>query len=380
MEFSRRKVLVAGGAAAVVTLAGGWRALTTPALAEAAGPWRRAGKGFADPRLDALSYAILAPNPHNRQPWRFTLVGGDTIDVACDLARRLPATDPFDRQIVIGFGCMLELLRIAAAERGYTATITPFPDGEDQPRLAGGRIARVRFVKGAAVRDPLFGAVLARRSTKEPFLERPVADAEVAALASALPAGVALGHSTPANHAALSANAIGAWETEQATPATRRESIALMRIGNAAVVAQPDGIDLGSPFMTGAGALGIVTPTSLDTPGSMAFQSGIDMYRSLVAATPRWVWLTTPGNTRADQLVAGAAWVRLNLAANARGLAVHPWSQALQEFPEMQERYRELRGLAGAGERGLQMFARLGFGPAVDPSPRWPLETKLVDV
>jgi hypothetical protein len=380
MAIDRRKLLVAGGAAAVVAFAGGAWGLTHPDLAEAAEPWRRAGKGFADPRLDALSYAILAPNPHNRQPWQFALVGSDMIDVACDLDRRLPATDPFDRQIVIGFGCMLELLRMAAAERGYRAEVTPFPDGEDQPRLAGGRIARVRLVKGEAARDPLFGAVLVRRSTKEPFAARPVPDAEVAALAAAVPAPIAFGHSSPANHDALSANAIAAWETEYATPATRRESIALMRIGNAAVVAKPDGIDLGGPFMTGARALGIVTPESLDTPGSMAYQSGVDQYRALVAGTPRWVWLTTPGNTRTDQLAAGAAWVRLNLAANAQGLAVHPWSQALQEFPEMAAHRRALLGLVSAGGARLQMFARLGYGPAVDPSPRWPLETKLVDV
>lgn len=380
MNASRRKILMVGGVAAAVTAAGGWIAVSTPSLSKASAPWLAAGKGFSDPRLEALSYAILAPNPHNRQPWQFALVGQDRIDVACDLDRRLPATDPFDRQIVIGFGCMIELLRQAAAELGYTAQVTPFPDGEETPRLAGGRIARIRFSADAPARDPLFGGILDRRSTKEPFLDRAVPACAYASLAKALPSGVGFGHPKSANeHAALSANAWRAWQIEHNTPATRRESIEAMRFGNAAVVAEPDGIDMGGPFLGAAHAVGIVTATTLDTPGSMAFQSGFDMYRAMLDATPSWIWLTTPGNTRTEQLAAGAAWVRLNLAATKGGLAVHPWSHALQEFPEMSAAYRELRGLVAPAGETVQMFARLGYGPPVPPSPRWPLEAKLVD-
>ena len=148
--------------------------------------------------------------------------------------------------------------------------------------------------------------------------------------------------------------------------------------GNAAVVAQPDGIDMGGAFFSAAHTFGVLTPEALDTPGSSAYSQGFDMYRALVDATPRWVWLTTKGNSRADQLAVGRSWVRLNLAAQARGLAVHPWSHALQEFPEMAEAYEELRSLIARDGSTVQMFARLGYGPDVPASPRWPLEVKLV--
>jgi hypothetical protein len=38
-----------------------------------------------------------------------------------DLARLLPATDPFSRQIMMSHGTSLELLDIAARERGLRA-------------------------------------------------------------------------------------------------------------------------------------------------------------------------------------------------------------------------------------------------------------------
>lgn len=83
-------------------------------------PWRTdAAAQGGDFRLLTLRYAILAPNPHNRQPWRIRLEGGDAALIFCDLDRRLPETDPFDRQIVIGFGCFAELAAIAATRNGF---------------------------------------------------------------------------------------------------------------------------------------------------------------------------------------------------------------------------------------------------------------------
>lgn len=377
---SRRKFLAIGGASALVLLGGSAYSLLTPRMSRASAPWRAAGQGFGDPRLNALSFAILAPNPHNRQPWLFELVGDNAINVRIDLAKRLPATDPFDRQITIGFGCMLELLVMAAAEQGYAAEVEAFPDGEGQPRLDAGRIARVTLVPATFAPNPLFESVLTRRSVKEPYSDRTPSNAELAPLLADMQEGVQGGAtSAPERVAALRDHAMRAWTIEYETDATRRESIELMRIGNDAAVAEPDGIDLAGGMMSAAHAAGIVTREKLDTRGTIAFDSGYDMYQAMIDATPAFVWLTTQSNTRADQLAAGRAWVQLNLAATSAGMAVHPWSQSLQEFPEMAGPYKEIHGLLAPEGGTVQMFARAGFGPAVDASPRWPLDAKLID-
>lgn len=79
--------------------------LIDPEPTAALSPWRSAGQGYEDLRLRALSWAILAPNPHNRQPWQIRLDGADGFTLFCDRTRLLPETDPFCRQIVIGLGC-----------------------------------------------------------------------------------------------------------------------------------------------------------------------------------------------------------------------------------------------------------------------------------
>src|ERR1700741_606311 len=88
-------------------------------LPDPAAGWRNPGAGESDPRRFALAHAILAPNPHNTQPWQVDLRGEDEMLLYCDLERRLPFTDPLDRQITIGCGCFLELYRIAAVQNGF---------------------------------------------------------------------------------------------------------------------------------------------------------------------------------------------------------------------------------------------------------------------
>jgi hypothetical protein len=130
MTISRRNALYAvGGATFALVGAGGLFAATrTPN--KALEPWAEIETAPpADIRIDAFRHAILAPNPHNRQPWRIRLVGTDQALISCDLDKRLPQTDPLDRQILIGFGCFLEIARIAAAERGVRMDIEPFPEG-----------------------------------------------------------------------------------------------------------------------------------------------------------------------------------------------------------------------------------------------------------
>ena len=66
----------------------------------------------------------------------------------------------------------------------------------------------------------------------------------------------------------------------------------------------------------------------------------------------------------------------MNLQATALGLAIHPWSQALQEYPEMRELNDELQRLIGRGER-LQMLYRIGYAKKVEPAPRRGLRAHL---
>jgi hypothetical protein len=98
----------------------------------------------------------------------------------------------------------------------------------------------------------------------------------------------------------------------------------------------------------------------------------------MLAATPAYLTVTSVDDTRSNQLAAGRTYVRANLTAGVLGLSLHPISQPLQEFPEMAAMRAEVEGTlqVKAPER-LHMLARLGYGPAVPPTPRWAASTRI---
>jgi hypothetical protein len=378
--MSTRRILLAGAAGGLLAQQG--RRLRA-ATADPTAPWAAApAAAHPDWRVRAAAWAVLAPNPHNRQPWVLDLQADGTALLRCDLDRRLPATDPFDRQVTIGLGCFAELFRMAAAQQDRALRIEPFPQGAPAPRLDARPVARFVPLPGAAVPDPLFAHAAARRSAKVPFdTARSVTPAEMAQLAAATGPGFG-GTTDPARVAALRDLTWRAWVIEAETPAAHMETINLMRLGSPAIAAQPDGVSVGGPGLDELIARGVLTRESFATPGAAGYQEMFARYRPMLAATTAHVW-TEGADTPAAALQAGVAWLRLNLAATGMGLALHPVSQALQEYPEMAGPFAEVHRLTGtAAPARLQMLGRIGAlpagGRAPRPTPRWPAESRIL--
>lgn len=378
---SRRGFLtLLGGGVVVAAVAGGgaWAMTRDPAKARL--PWETAGQGESDPRRHALSYALLAPNPHNTQPWVADLSEANVVTLYCAEDRRVPASDPFDRQITVGLGAFIELAVMAAAETGHRVDVALFPEGEPQPRLDQRPVARLTFTKDAGVaRDPLFAHVLARRSNKEAFdAGRPVPPEVLAEMSKAARSG-RVGHAADSTKVEeLRALSWEAMVTELKTPGPAKESVDWMRVGRAEIEANPDGISLSGPFLEALSAVGLFNRGDLLDPNSTGFQQQLDALKPQFDTAMAFLWLVTPGNSRASQIAAGRDYVRLNLAATGAGVAMHPLSQALQEHAEMQPHFDAMRQSLGiADAETLQMFVRLGYGPEVKGAPRWPLDTRI---
>ncbi len=345
---------------AAIALPGPAKANGSPALA----PWREAGS-LTEPRRKALSYAILAPNPHNRQPWLVDLSQAERVLLYRDLERDLPETDPYARQLTIGLGCFLELMGIAASQDGFAIETELFPDGEEGP-------VAVAHFRGGGAPDPLFAAVLERRSTKAPYRADPIPTDAKTLLSRDVQVIDA-----PEGVAALKQITLEAWNAEIDNPVTWQESLDLMRFGQAEIEANPDGIDLGGPDLEKLIAEGLLTRETLRDPEHPAFLQAKQMYHEMLSETPAYAVITTPGNSRVQQIEAGRRWLRFNLAVTALGLACQPVSQALQEFDAVRPAYLRLHELLAQPGHQVQMLGRLGFGPKAPQSPRWPLHTRL---
>lgn len=348
-----------------------------------------------DVRHWLLSYAILAPHSHNLQSWVADLGTPNQITLYCDLKRLLPQTDPLSRQIMMSHGTFLELLDLAARERGLRAETTLFPQGAFGPTALDARpVATVRLVPDATVqKDPLFAHILQRHTNRSTYdISRAVPASAWAALADAAatppspstaPAGATarmvapvrvgfagLEHGTAlADHRRIAREA---WRIELTVPRTIMESFAVLRVGASEIATHRDGLSLTSPMVVAMERLGLFDRTRAPGPDDYATTSQIQDFDTKLASTPGFLWMVTPGNDRATQVNAGRAYVRVQLAATGQGLAMQPLSQALQEYAEQRQPYADIHALAGATTPGatVQMWARVGYAPVVEPAPR----------
>ncbi len=343
-------------------------------------PWEKAGQ-YDNPLRNPLSYALLAPNPHNRQPWMVDLHESDhALTLYVDTERLLPDTDPFNRQITVGLGCFLELMVMAANAQGYDVTLTLFPDGFDNGALDFRPVAHAVFAKAPAAPSPLFDHVLNRRSNKDPFDDtRPVTAEALSTITQAAHGDIETGQTNDGELVPhLRDLTWQAFKIEYETPRTLEESIHLMRMGSSEVAANPDGIAMQGMFLEAMMALGILTKETMRDPNSTAWQQGLDMYEPVTRSAMGYVWVKTQGNDRIAQIKAGRSWVRMNLAATAQGLGLHPLSQILQEYEEMAALYAQIHEELAQPNQTIQMLGRVGYGKAPTPAPRWPLEAKLI--
>ena len=389
--MERRKFikLVGGGIVLAAGAAGAGLLTSTPIFGvpdSAVAAWRG-----PEPELEirrfVLSYAILAPNPHNLQPWIADLRNSDEITLRLDPDRLLPATDPFGRQILIGAGAFIELLALAAAERGHRADVILFPEGEPGKNIDGREFARIRLVPQPEIRrDPLFGHVLARRTDRRAFDPgRLISTGDVeflSAAAASLPVrfGFAGGAGGPQADVArlteIRKIVREAWRVEVTTERTMMESMRLTRFGSSEIGIHRDGVAITSPIAVILEKTGLIDVGKFPLPDSPITVRLIADFDAITASTPAYLWIATEGGSRVRQIDAGRAYARVNLAGFSAGLAMQPNEQALQEYSAVANLYQAIHQLleAPTPRYTVQMLARVGYLPsnvaAAPPAPR----------
>lgn len=340
-----------------------------------------------DMRLRLISYAIHAPNAHNKQPWLIRLQDNKRFQLYVDQERLLPETDPEARQIHISQGTFIEHLDIAAKQFGYLLEINYFPQGmyanddiKSKP-VAGFRLHRDHSIKP----DPLFAYCVMRHSNKRIYddsdIESTILD-ELSTLPLMGDSQLQLSNRHDVLYT-LPKLLTRAMAVEVSDHHRHMETVKMFRFNDAEINRFRDGFGIAQTGKSGISKWLIeslfISREDASRPGSAFIQQSIDLTQQQASSARAFGWLTTQGNDRLSQVLAGRNYARLNLRNHAMGLAIHPLSQILEEYKDMSDLKQEFYTyLKIPKKHTVQMLFRLGYAKFVPQTPRRDINNLLI--
>ena len=371
-NISRKKFLVNSGIVLTVPLFLKYCATTEyPRLTGKSGvdPIENANaEGILDPILQAINVGITAPNPHNTQAWKFKITSPMEMTLFVDEKRILPVTDTPARQIHIGQGTFLELLKIGAKQIGYDTEIKILPEGEYKFEDIGKKpVAKVKLITSKNNTNPLYEFVKQRATNRAVYEGELITSEEFSRLKE-------LGKSEHSELIGILGESsinpykdifFEAMKIESTTFRTNEESRIWFRFNDKEIQTKRDGIALPDQGLSGFTRWMAETFFMGPEPEKFHDKKGLDIflsrYKEKIDSTKGIVYWKTKTNTQKDWILTGMDYARFHLAVTSLGLKMHPFSQALQEFPEMEKERAKLELLTGiTGKEKVQMIVRLG--------------------
>jgi hypothetical protein len=327
---------------------------------------------FGDPRMQVVAHAVLAPSGHNMQPWTVRLdnTNPDVLYLYTDPTRLTPAVDPLARQTLVSQGTFLAYLEVAAQHLGYSTSLKLFPSGvydEDDLDNSMSRlpVAMVTLAKDSTATTADYASLFLSDTNRAPYAATPLTATQrsaLAALAGASPATLSI-LSDAQDMTALGDFGIEGTKIETEYAAATRESDAVFHATEQAKNQARSGFAVEGQGTSGfmkyvlQGLLTIMPSLNDDAAGA---KNAVALTGAGVAHTAAYALISTPGNTRTEQVQAGILYARLCLHARTLGVVMQPLSQVLQEYPTMAVPYAAIHAKYAPAGQTIQMLVRMG--------------------
>lgn len=327
---------------------------------------------YKTPIEKAIAMGSNAPNPHNTQAWKLRLVSDLEALLYIDETRILPETDPPTRQIHIGAGCFLETLSIGASAMGYVAAIDYFPEGTYSTSDVGKKpVARIKLAASAASPDSLGKFIYKRQTNRRPsFKNAAVTNEQFAQLAAYCTDDSIkmIGINSHAEMQPLLSIFEQAMLIECQNYHLFEETRIWFRYNERERAEKRDGLSIPQTGITGIRVPLVEWYLKHGDPkrwhSTQSIAAYMDVFRKGLKSAQGIMLLKSDTNTPLDWVKTGRLYVRISLAATKMGLQLHPYSQVLQEYPEMTATQQAFNSLVGvSGQQKVQMAVRIGSGP-----------------
>ncbi len=370
-ELNRRS-FIKGAGAGVLLISGGmiWSAEAGVLVAEEGSayelwkrPWpSKPGNGSAE---DLVAAAVLAANPHNTQPWLFR-IGKDRIELYADRSRRLKAIDPDERELMLGLGCALENLALAAQAFGYNADVSLLPRGAQNDL-----VANLMLQHSEPSPSQLYQMIPKRRTNRARYSGKPIPERDLAELARFAESDTGLRvhlYVKDAERRAIGEAINRACEMQAKDSAQHAETASWFRKNDKEIQERKDGITIdagGNPYFMRVLAKIFISDKMIHGPSF----GNTFVKNTKTQAESASAFAIISGENKLPEMClrGGRLFQRIHLWATSRGIAMQPMNYPLENRPELRTEVTALIG--GEGREALIPF-RLGYGPGVPHSPR----------
>lgn len=314
---------------------------------------------------DIVEQARWAQNAHNMQSWKLTPSPGDpnTLWIRLDSGRLLPQTDPPSRQLLISVGCFLAAAEDTAAARGQRLSWTLFPDGVWNPaQPAEAPVAALSKAPAPQAPPP----------EKLDALSSPTVKYGVAPLVfsqgffdslEARYSGKGIRFEwilDPDRLDRIKKIARDAYALEMSIPRTLDESYMNTRFTGGQRWRKPWGITLLPNFPVWVIPFVDVWETFFPQSRQDYARTSTDLFSAAVDSSRAVLVVATQGNSPELQVRTGVLLQKLWMAVLSAGGSLLPLSQALQEYPEMEELNKAIRREVSQPGETVQMLLSLG--------------------
>ena len=330
MEMSRRAFIRKSLGAGVLALGAG------PLLSSCSGVQRSHFKPswlsieeipeLDDQSVAILHYASLAPSGHNSQPWYVKKKGRFDWVIGADPARRLPAVDPHNRELLLSVGAFTENLSLAAAGYGYDLQVQVLaskPTDEE--------ILKVVLKKEQGVDYPL-NRIASRRTVRNGLKPGEIRKNDIEKLAKPLAPNFFYFPRGSEHGKCLTEWAIESFRDQTNRNEAQRELASWIRFSDKEAKKYRDGLTPESMEITGFSGWWVrqlYGPKDVLEPGFR--QKGIDGTAKIAREGGGWVIVTSPGEKVSDLIETGRNFEKMFLLARDLKIAIHPMTQMLEE-------------------------------------------------
>lgn len=321
---------------------------------------------YRQPIIKAIAYGINAPNSHNTQAWKFKIINDYEALLYVDEKRLLPAADPIARQMHIGCGCFLAVMKSGITMSGYRAVVDYLPEGAYSYKEIGTKpVARIKIEKSDE-KSKIADMVFKRQTNRTIYTEHIISDdkfKDILNLLDEKKANVRLVNDKQQLDILLPLLYKG-MEVECYDYDVYEETRRWFRLKKD-VENMRDGLCLKANGIGGVKLWFVENFANVTKPDNWHNDDGIstflNMHKKAVMSSKGLVIFETDKNEMLDWIKAGEDYASFQMAAAKLDYVIHPVSQVLQEYKSMEELYKEFnRYLKVEEPRKVQMVARIG--------------------